>query len=183
MKIQINRTTLELVEGDITKMATAAIVNAAIQGLIHGGGLSELIARAGGPTIQQESNEWVRERGLVRTGSAAITSGGNLKARYVIHAVGPIYDGQPRAAELLGSAVRATLQMADDHRLKSISLPPISTGIFGYPMEEAAQVMLSTVIAYLQGETGLARVVFCLQDQVTFQIFAKELAAQVPPET
>jgi O-acetyl-ADP-ribose deacetylase (regulator of RNase III) len=183
MKVQINRTTLELIEGDITQMATAAIVNAAIHGLIHGGGLSELIARAGGPTIQEESNEWIRKHGLVPTGSVAITSGGDLKARYVIHAVGPIYDGQPRAAELLGSAVHAALRMADEYRLKSISLPPVSTGIFGYPMEEAAQVMLDAVIAYLRGETGLIRVVFCLQDQATFQIFAQELAVQLPGQT
>lgn len=182
MKVQINHTTLELIEGDITKMATDGIVNAATQGLIHGGGLAGLIAREGGPTIQEESNEWVRKHGLVRTGSAAITSGGNLAARCVIHAVGPIYDGQPRAAELLASAVRAALRMADDHRLKSISLPPISTNIFGYPMEEAAQVMLSTVIAYLRGETGLVRVVFCLQDQATLEIFIKELTSQVPRE-
>lgn len=180
MKVQISRTTLGLVQGDITQMSTDAIVNAATQGLIHGGGLSELIARAGGPTIQEESNQWVRERGLVRTGSAAITSGGNLKARYVIHAVGPIYDAQPRAAELLGSAVRTVLQIADEHRLKSISVPPVSTGIFGYPMDEAAHVMLGAVIAYLRGGTGLVRVIFCLPDQPTFEIFAQELVAQVP---
>ena len=180
MKVQINRTILELVEGDITKMGTDAIVNAANQGLTHGGGLAGLVARAGGPTIQAESNDWIRQRGLVRTGSAAITSGGNLKARHVIHAVGPIYDGQPRAAELLASAVRAALRMADEHRLKSVSLPPISTGIFGYPMEEAAQVMLSEVIAYLRGETRLIRVLFCLQGQATFEIFTRELAAQAP---
>ena len=179
MQVSINRTTLELVEGDISKMATDGIVNPATQGLVHGGGLAGLIAREGGPTIQEESNEWIRKRGLVRTGSAAITSGGNLTARCVIHAVGPIYDGQPRAAELLSSAVRAALRMADEHRLRSISLPPISTHIFGYPMEEAAQVMLRTVIAYLRGETGLVRVVFCLQDRVTLEIFTKELTAQM----
>ncbi len=183
MKVQISRTTLQLVQGDITQMTTDAIVNAATQGLVHGGGLSEIVARAGGPTIQQESNEWVRQHGLVRTGSAAITSGGNLKARYVIHAVGPIYDGQPRAAELLGSAVHAVLRIADEHRLRSISIPPVSTGIFGYPMDEAAQVMLGAAIAYLQNGTGLMRVIFCLADQATFEIFSKELTAQIPNAT
>ena len=123
---------------------------------------------------------FVISAGLVRTGSVAITSGGNLKARYVIHAVGPIYDGEPRAAELLTSAVHAALRMAEDHGLRSITLPPVSTGIFGYPMDEAAHVMLNAAITYLQGQTRLMRVVFCLADQPTFDIFAQELATQVP---
>jgi O-acetyl-ADP-ribose deacetylase (regulator of RNase III) len=114
----------------------------------------------------------------VPTGSAAIASGGRLKARHVIHAVGPVYDGTARSAELLASAVRAALHMADDHGLKSVALPAISTGIFGYPMEEAARVMLRAAIAYLEGETGLERVVFCLYGQRAFDVFAQELAAQ-----
>jgi len=178
MRILINRTTLELVEGDITQLDTDAIVNAANERLAHGGGVAGVISRRGGPAIQRESNAWVRQHGRVPTGSAAITSGGNLKARYVIHAVGPVYDGTPRSAELLGSAVRAALQVADEHGLKSVTLPAISTGIFGYPMEEAAQVMLSAAIAYLRGETGLARVVFCLYGRPAFDVFARELAAQ-----
>ena len=151
MKVIINRTTLELVEGDITEMDTEAIVNAANERLAHGGGVAGVISRKGGPAIQRESDAWVRQHGLVPTGSAAITSGGDLKARYVIHAVGPVYDGTPHSAELLTSAVRAALHKADEHGLKSIALPAISTGIFGYPMEEAARVMLRAAIAYLQG--------------------------------
>jgi O-acetyl-ADP-ribose deacetylase (regulator of RNase III) len=178
MKVQINRTAFELIEGDITEIDTDAIVNAANERLAHGGGVAGVISRKGGPAIQRESSEWVRRRGPVPTGSAAITTGGNLKARHVIHAVGPIYDGRPRSAELLASAVRAALQMADDRGLKSIALPAISTGIFGYPMEEAAQVMLRAATAYLEGETGLKRVVFCLYGQSAFDIFARELAAQ-----
>jgi len=178
MQIQINHTTLELIEGDITALDTDAIVNAANERLAHGGGVAGVISRKGGPAIQRESDAWVRQHGRVVTGSAAITSGGNLKARHVIHAVGPVYDGTPRSAELLASAVRAVLQMADDHGLKSIALPAISTGIFGYPMEEAAQVMLRAAVEYLQGETGLERVVFCLYGQPTFEIFSRELAAQ-----
>ncbi len=151
MRVQINRTVLELVQGDITEMDSDAIVNAANERLAHGGGVAGLISRKGGPAIQRESDEWVRQHGPVVTGSAAITSGGNLKARYVIHAVGPIYDGRPRSAELLASAVRAALRMADEHDLRSIALPAISTGIFGYPIEEAARVMLRAAIEYLQG--------------------------------
>jgi O-acetyl-ADP-ribose deacetylase (regulator of RNase III) len=175
MRVQINRTVIQLVEGDITEMDADAIVNPANQGLTHGGGVAGLVSSRGGPTIQRESNEWVRKHGLVRTGTAGITSGGDLKARYVIHAVGPIYDGKPRSAELLASAVRSSLQMADDHGLKTIALPSISTGIFGYPMEEAAPVMLRAAIDYLQEETGLRRVIFCLYGQPAFDIFVGEL--------
>ena len=194
MRVQINRTMLELVEGDITEMDSDAIVNAANERLAHGGGVAGLISRRGGPAIQRESDEWVRQHGPVATGSAAITSGGNLKARHVIHAVGPIYDGRPRSAELLASAVRAALRMADEHGLKSIALPAISTGIFGYPIEEAAGVMLRAAIEYLQRARpersrrepalsavegpGLERVVFCLYGRPAFDVFARELAAQ-----
>jgi O-acetyl-ADP-ribose deacetylase (regulator of RNase III) len=183
MKTQIHRTVLELVEGDITELETDAIVNAANEYLAHGGGVAGVIARKGGPTIQRESDEWVRRHGPVPTGSAAITSGGRLKARYVIHAVGPVYDaGAPeRSAQLLASAVRAALRMADEHSLKSIALPAISTGIFGYPMEEAARVMLRTAIDYLQGETGLERVVFCLYGQSAYKIFADTLERLIIP--
>jgi O-acetyl-ADP-ribose deacetylase (regulator of RNase III) len=178
MHAQINQTVLELVQGDITELDTDAIVNAANERLAHGGGVAGIISRKGGPAIQRESNEWVRQHGPVHTGSAAITSSGNLKARHVIHAVGPIYDGTPRSAQLLASAVRAALQIADEHGLRSIALPAISTGIFGYPLEAAAQVMLQASIAYLRGETGLERVVFCLYGQPAFDVFARELTTQ-----
>jgi O-acetyl-ADP-ribose deacetylase (regulator of RNase III) len=177
MEVQINRTTLELIDGDITRLDTDAIVNAANEHLAHGGGVAGVISRRGGPTIQRESSEWVRQHGPVPTGSAAITSGGDLKARHVIHAVGPVYDGTPRSPELLASAVRAALQMADDHGLQSVALPAISTGIFGYPMQDAARVMLRAAMAYLEGETGLERVVFCLYGRPAFDIFAQALAA------
>ena len=179
MQTQINHTTLELIQGDVTELDTDAIVNAANEHLAHGGGVAGVISRKGGRVIQRESNDWVRQHGPVRTGTAAITSGGRLKARHVIHTVGPVYDGTPRSAELLASAVRAVLQMADEHGLRSIALPAISTGIFGYPMEQAAQVMLQAAIAYLEAGTDLERVVFCLYGQSAFDIFARELAAQI----
>jgi len=182
VKVQINHTAFELIEGDITAMGTDAIVNAANERLAHGGGLAGVISRRGGPAIQRESDEWVRQHGPARTGSAAITSGGNLKARYVIHAVGPVYDGTSRSAELLGSAVRAALQVADEHGLKSVALPAISTGIFGYPLEEAARVTLQVAITYLRGATGLEWVVFCLYGDLAFDVFARELAAQARQE-
>ena len=176
MKVQINQTTLELVEGDITELDTDAIVNAANERLAHGGGVAGVISRKGGPAIQRESDAWVRQHGAVTTGSAAITSGGKLRARHVIHAVGPVYDGTPRSGELLASAVRAALQMADEHGLKSIALPAISTGIFGYPIAEAARVMLQAAIEYLEGESGLERVVFCLYGRSAFDTFRRALA-------
>jgi len=178
MKVQISHTTLELVEGDITELNTDAIVNAANERLAHGGGVAGVISRKGGPAIQRESSEWVRRHGRVRTGSATITSAGRLEARYVIHAVGPIYGSTPRPAELLASAVRAALRLADEHKLRSIALPAISTGIFGYPMEEAARVMLRTTIEYLQAQTGLERVVLCLHGRPAFETFAGELKTQ-----
>jgi len=182
MRVQIRHTTLELVEGDITAMETEAIVNAANEYLAHGGGVAGAISRRGGPAIQRESDEWVRRYGRVPTGSAAITSGGQLKARYVIHAVGPVYDGTERSAQLLASAVRAALQMADEHKLTSIALPAISTGIFGYPLDEAAHVILRATLDYLAGETGLQRVVFCLYGDAAYRLFVAALQ-QLADET
>ena len=176
MRVKFSRTALELRVGDITEMKTDAIVNAANEHLAHGGGVAGAISRKGGPAVQRESNAWIRRHGRMPTGSAAITSGGNLKARNVIHTVGPVFDGTPRSAELLSSAVRSALQMADDHGLRSIALPAISTGIFGYPLDQAAQVMLGAASDYLRVRTGLERVVFCLYDQQAYDVFAAALA-------
>jgi len=175
---QIGHTTLELVEGDLTEMDTEAIVNAANEHLAHGGGVAGVISRKGGPTIQRESSAWVRQHGPVPTGSAAITSGGNLKARTVIHAVGPVYDGTPRSPQLLSATVRSALQLADEKQLKSIAFPAISTGIFGYPLPSAAEVITRTVIDYLKGETGLERVILCLYGHAAYEVFSVELASQ-----
>jgi len=175
MERLIDRTRLELMQGDITELDTDAIVNAANERLAHGGGVAGAISRKGGPAIQRESDEWVRRHGRVPTGSAAITSGGDLKARHVIHAVGPVYDGTPRSADLLASAVRSALRLADEHGLRSVALPAISTGIFGYPMEEAARVMLRAAISYLEEGTGLERVVFCLYGRHAYDIFERTL--------
>jgi len=172
----IKRTQLALIQGDITAMETDAIVNAANERLAHGGGVAAAISRRGGPQIQRESDAWVREHGRVPTGAVAITGGGKLPARHVIHAVGPVFDGTPRSAELLASAVRSSLALADAHELKSVALPAISTGIFGYPLEEAATVMLSQAATYLEGPTGLQRVIFCLYGQQAFDVFVATLS-------
>jgi len=175
MEVKVNHSTLTLMQGDITGMETDAIVNAANEHLAHGGGVAGAISRRGGPAIQQESDAWVRRHGRVPTGSAAITGGGRLPARYVIHAVGPIYDGTPQSAQLLASAVRSSLALGDEHGLKSIALPAISTGIFGYPLNEAAQVILSSTVEVLEGQTSLQRVVFCLYGQRAYDSFEAAL--------
>ncbi len=175
VQVTVNHTILELVQGNITTIEADAIVNAANGNLAHGGGVAAAISSQGGPEIQQESDAWVRKHGRVATGSAAITGAGRLAAKYVIHAVGPIYDGTPRSAAKLASAVRSSLALADQHNLKSIALPAISTGIFGYPLSAAARVMLTEAVEYLQGETGLERVVFCLYEQMAFDGFVAHL--------
>jgi len=178
MKRRVGHTTVKLVEGDITELETDAIVNAANEHLAHGGGVAGAISRKGGPVIQRESNAWVQRHGIVPTGSAAITSGGRLKAQYVIHAVGPIYDGTTHSAELLAAAVRSALQTADKNSLKSVALPAISTGIFGYPMSEAAEIIIRTVVEYLEGKTELEEVILCLYGRSAFDVFSAEMEAQ-----
>jgi len=169
----VNHVTIELMQGDITDLATDAIVNAANESLQMGGGVAGAIRRKGGPTIQRECDEI----GGTPVGTAVITSGGNLKARYVIHAVGPRY-GEGDEDRKLASAVRSSLELADKRGLRSIAFPAISTGVFGFPKERAAKVMLSTTLDYIRrGETRLRRIIFCLYDPSTFEIFKQALTS------
>ena len=170
MEVKINKTVIELVQGDITDLATEAIVNAANASLKLGGGVAGAIARKGGPKIQEECDKI----GGTYVGGAVITTGGNLKAKYVIHAVGPVH-GVEHEDEKLKDATLNSLKLADKHNLKSIAFPAISTGIFGFPKDRCATIMLSTTIAYLEGPTKLERVVSCLYDQKTFEIFRDKL--------
>ncbi len=170
MKTTIANRILELIEGDITEMDTDAIVNAANAQLILGGGVAGAIRTKGGPAIQAECDKI----GGTFVGGAAITTGGNLKARHVIHAVGPRL-GEGNEEEKLKNATLNTLKLADENDLKSIAFPAISTGIFGFPIDRCAEIMLPTTIAYLQGDTGLERVVFCLFGHDSYDVFAREL--------
>jgi len=170
MKVKINKTILELMQGDITDLDTDAIVNAANAALQLGGGVAGAIRRKGGPKIQEECNKI----GGTHVGGAVITTGGNLKAKYVIHAVGPIH-GEEHEDEKLKDATLNSLKLADKNNLKSMAFPAISTGIFGFPKDRCAKIMLSTTIAYLEGPTKLERVVYCLYDQETFEIFKNTL--------
>ena len=177
MKKRFSKTVVELMEGDITELEVDAIVNAANSRLKHGGGVAGAIVRKGGRTIQEESDVWLKAwGGEISVGSAAITSGGNLPARYVIHAVGPRM-GEGDEDEKLRQATVSSLRMADKHHLKSMAFPAISTGIFGYPMDRCARIMLSTVVAYVREKTGLERVVFCLFGKEALAIFEKTFAA------
>ncbi len=170
MKAKINNTVLELVQGDITDQTTDAIVNAANTALQMGGGVAGAIRRRGGPEIQEECNSI----GGTYVGGAVITTGGKLAAKYVIHAVGP-RQGDEHADSKLKDATLNSLKLADKNRLKSIAFPAISTGIYGFPKDRCATIMLSTTIAYLEGPTKLEKVVFCLYDNKTLEIFEHTL--------
>ncbi|MHA1276101.1 MAG: macro domain-containing protein [Candidatus Helarchaeota archaeon] len=175
MKVKINEAVLELVEGDLTEQTTDAIVNAANAQLILGGGVAGAIRRKGGPIIQEECNKI----GGTFVGGAVITTGGNLKAKYVIHAVGPRM-GEGNEDIKLKDATLNSLKVADENNLKSIAFPAISTGIFGFPIEKCAKIMLSTTIAFLSGKTGLEKVIFCLWGKKAYNIFEQELKNQIP---
>lgn len=170
MKVKINKTFLELMQGDITDLDTDAIVNAANTALQLGGGVAGAIRRKGGPKIQEECNKI----GKTYVGGAVITPGGNLKAKYVIHAVGPRL-GEGHEDEKLKDATLNSLKLAEKNNLKSLAFPAISTGIFGFPKDRCATIMLSTTIAYLEGPTKLEKVVYCLYDQNTLEIFKNTL--------
>jgi O-acetyl-ADP-ribose deacetylase (regulator of RNase III) len=174
MKIKINNTILELIQDDITNQTTDAIVNAANSILQMGGGVAGAIKRRGGPTIQEECNKI----GSTKVGGAIITTGGNLLAKYVIHAVGPVH-GEVHEDEKLKDATLNSLKLADQNHLRSIAFPAISTGIFGFPKDRCATIMLSTTVEYLNGPTGIEKVVFCLYDNNTLQIFEDVLKSLV----
>jgi O-acetyl-ADP-ribose deacetylase (regulator of RNase III) len=154
MKTKINKTRLTLIQGDITEQETEAIVNAANTTLLGGGGVDGAIHRAGGPTILEECKIIRAKQGGCPTGEAVITTGGNLKAKYVIHTVGPIWSGGKRKEDiLLHNAYKNSLSLAKDKGIRSLSFPSISTGAYGFPIERAAGIALSTVRNFLEGYT------------------------------
>jgi len=172
MEVQIGKSTLAIVEGDITREETDAIVNAANSGLKGGGGVDGAIHRAGGPAILEECVKI----GHCPAGQAVITTGGNLKARYVIHTVGPVYRGGGRnESELLKSAYLESLKLASKRGLKSLSFPAISTGAYGYPVSEAARIALKTAIDYLKEHPDIERVRFVLFGKPAYDVFAEEM--------
>jgi len=171
MQVHINQSLLELVEGDITQQETDAIVNAANSSLLGGGGVDGAIHRAAGPELLAEC----RTLGGCPAGEARLSQGYQLKARYVIHGVGPIYSGAPHDAELLASVHRHALQLASAHGIASVAFPAISTGAYGYPLEEAAPVALRTVIDYLRQHPEIRLVRFVLFGVRAYHVYAAAL--------
>lgn len=172
MEVKINNSTLKLIQGDITKQSTEAIVNAANTTLLGGGGVDGAIHRAGGPAILEEC----KKIGGCPTGEAVITTAGKMKAKYVIHTVGPIWGGGKRNEDnLLTSCYKRSLEVAEENKVKSISFPSISTGVYRFPVERASLIALKTVISYLRGDTNIQEVVFVLFDSNTLDAYKRSL--------
>lgn len=172
MRRQVGNATIEIVLGDITRQSVDAIVNAANSSLLGGGGVDGAIHRAGGPAILEECRQL---HGCV-TGDAKITTGGNLPARYVIHAVGPVYrDGRQGEPALLASCYRRSMEIARDYGLKSVAFPAISCGVYGYPWPEAARIAVDTVADELQAHNVVELVRFVLFGNGIFDVFAAAL--------
>ena len=171
-KVKINGSWLECMVGDITKQDTDAIVNAANQRLIPGGGVDGAIHRAAGPGLYQEC----KTLGGCRTGDAKLTRGYNLDSKYVIHTVGPRYSGIKKDKEDLASCYRTSLKIVRENNIRSVSFPAISTGIFGFPIESCADIMIDSTIAYIEIEdTKLEKIIYCLYGQEAFNIFKNKL--------
>jgi O-acetyl-ADP-ribose deacetylase (regulator of RNase III) len=172
MRFKVNQATVELIKGNIVEQDVDALVNAANSGLSGGGGVDGAIHRAAGRELLAEC----RTLGRCPTGEARITKGYRLKARHVIHAVGPVYQRRPQDAELLASAYRNSLQLASQHQIKTIAFPAISTGIYGYPLDQAAPIALRTVKEYLAQHPEIELVRFVLWDAAA--LAAHERAGQ-----
>ena len=172
MEAKIHKATLELLQGDITDQDTDAIVNAANRSLLGGGGVDGAIHRAAGPQLLAEC----RTLGGCETGDAKITKGYNLKARHVIHTVGPVYySAGKNAPDLLSSCYRRSLEVASQNKIESIAFPSISTGAYGYPLNEAAPIALKTVMDYLKTHPDIERVRFVLFGSDAYQAYEKAL--------
>ncbi len=178
--MMLDGTRVRLVRGDITQMETDAVVNAANSSLMGGGGVDGAIHRAGGPAILSECIEVRRTRypdGLP-TGEAVITGGGSLKARHVIHTVGPVWRGGGGGEErLLAAAYRSSLRVAVENGLKSVAFPSISTGAYGYPVEKAARTALAAVKGFIEENSALDEVVFVLFSESEYEVYVRALAA------
>lgn len=172
MKEKIN-----LVRGDITKLNTDAIVNAANSSLMGGGGVDGAIHRAGGPAILDECRKIIARQGSCKTGEAVITTGGKLPARFVIHTVGPVWNnGKNNEAVKLAACYANSLQLALENELKSIAFPNISTGIYGYPKQEAAMVAVNAVLEFLEKGPGIEQVLFVCFDEENHSIYKNILS-------
>lgn len=177
-ELTIGTRTLRLTLGDITRQHVDAIVNAANSGLLGGGGVDGAIHRAGGGAIYNECKAIVAQRGPLSPGQAVKTGGGNLPAKHVIHTVGPVWrGGREGEAATLASAYRESLRVAESYGLRTVAFPSISTGAYGYPVAEAAEVALAEVARFLRDEARSVReVTFVLFDEATYRAYAAALA-------
>lgn len=172
----VNQAKISIIQGDITHQATDAIVNAANSGLMGGGGVDGAIHRAGGPAILEECIKIVARQGRLPAGQSVITTAGSMKAKYVIHTVGPIWrGGNQDEPALLASAYRESLKLAAANNLSSLSFPSISTGAYGYPVEKAAVIALKEVISFLKQTSSVKEAVFVLFDARTFNAYTDAL--------
>jgi putative ATPase len=171
-KLSTNQT-LQIAQGDITIEEVDAIVNAANEDLQHGGGVAWAISKKGGDVIQKESDDWIRKHGQVSHALPAWTSGGSLPSRYVIHAVGPIWGETSDADKNLSDAVMGSLRVADELKCKSISMPAISTGIFGFPKDRAAGIIFKSIEDYFveNKNSGIEQVRIILFDDSSVKVF------------
>jgi O-acetyl-ADP-ribose deacetylase len=164
---------ISLLQGDITKVAADAVVNAANSSLLGGGGVDGAIHRVGGPAILEECRAIRARQGGCPTGEAVITTGGRLPARYVIHTVGPVWNGGDRGEpELLASAYRNSLRLAVENGLETVAFPNISTGIYGYPKDRAAEIAVRTVSEFLGQNAGIKEVIFVCFDKENYELYA-----------
>lgn len=178
MTIRIGSTALTLVQGDITQQEVDAIVNAANSSLMGGGGVDGAIHRAGGPQILEECKVYVAQHGQLPTGEAMITSGGRMKAKYVIHTVGPVWHGGGnREEELLSNAYHNSLKVAVENGVKTIAFPSISTGIYGFPIDRAAKIAVDTVKNFVGKNRSLTEVRFVTFSQSDYDIYQKLLTS------
>jgi O-acetyl-ADP-ribose deacetylase (regulator of RNase III) len=174
---------LRLQQGDIAKEAADAIVNAANSELLAGAGVCGAILRAGGPAIADDCRRIRSEHGRVAPGQAVATTAGNLKARHVIHTVGPIWrGGQANEAETLASCYRESIRLADSLNCTSIAFPAISTGVFGYPIESAAWVAIPSIVESLRSATHVVLATIVLFDKPSLDTFAKAAFAIKMPQ-
>lgn len=177
VQMTIKNTIVELIQGDITKCEVDAIVNAANTSLLGGGGVDGAIHRAGGKAILEECLKIRNQKGGCAVGEAVVTTGGNLKCRYVIHTVGPVWNGGAKQEEeKLKSCYRSSLKLADSKNVESLAFPNISTGIYRYPKERACIAAIDEVTAYLvNSETSIKRIIFVCFDEINYELYKQEL--------
>ena len=172
MEFDYNGKTVEVIQGDITRIRVDAIANAANEGLRGGGGVDGAIHRAGGPTIMEEC----RQIGRCPTGTAVITGAGQLPAQYVIHTVGPIWHGgKNREPALLRSAYDSSLNLAEERSLKTVAFPSISTGVYGFPIEKACPIAVETALDHLDKPTSIEKVIFVLFSQADYDVYVSRV--------